>query len=76
MLASLLGSQAMVPLVEVDDAAVAIEVARALVNNGLPAFEVALRSSPVRAFVTVTVAPGTIAPFWSFTVPEIFPVSV
>ena len=44
MLASLLGSQAMVPLVEVDDAAVAIEVARALVNNGLPAFEVALRS--------------------------------
>jgi 2-dehydro-3-deoxyphosphogluconate aldolase/(4S)-4-hydroxy-2-oxoglutarate aldolase len=44
-LAALLGRQVVVPLVDVDDRTQAVHVARALVNNGLPVIEVALRSA-------------------------------
>ena len=43
-LADLLGPQAVVPLVEVDDDARAIALARVLVDNGLPVMEIALRT--------------------------------
>jgi 2-dehydro-3-deoxyphosphogluconate aldolase / (4S)-4-hydroxy-2-oxoglutarate aldolase len=43
-LAALLGRQVVLPLVEVDDATQAVHVARALVDNGLPAIEIALRT--------------------------------
>lgn len=43
-LADLLGPQAVVPLVEVDDDARAVSLARVLVDNGLPVMEIALRT--------------------------------
>jgi 2-dehydro-3-deoxyphosphogluconate aldolase / (4S)-4-hydroxy-2-oxoglutarate aldolase len=43
-LADLLGSQRILPLVEVDDAAQAIELARVLVSHGSPAMEITLRT--------------------------------
>ena len=43
-LAGLLGRQRVLPLVEVDDAASAVALARVLVQSGLPAMEVALRT--------------------------------
>lgn len=43
-LSVLLGRQVVVPLVEVDDAAQAVCAARALVDNGVPAIEFALRT--------------------------------
>ena len=52
-LGDLLGLQAVVPLVEVDDDARAVALARVLVDNGLPVLEIALRTpgamSAVRA---------------------------
>jgi 2-dehydro-3-deoxyphosphogluconate aldolase/(4S)-4-hydroxy-2-oxoglutarate aldolase len=44
-LADLLGRQVVVPLVEVDDVARAVDVARTLVDNGLPVIEIALRTA-------------------------------
>src|SRR5580765_5189522 len=43
-LAELLGPQRVLPLVEVDDAAHAIELARVLVGHGMPVMEIALRT--------------------------------
>jgi 2-dehydro-3-deoxyphosphogluconate aldolase/(4S)-4-hydroxy-2-oxoglutarate aldolase len=43
-LVDLLGPQAVVPLVEVDDDARAVAVARVLVESGLPVMEIALRT--------------------------------
>ncbi len=43
-LADLLGRQRILPLVEVDDAERAIELARVLVDHGLPVIEIALRT--------------------------------
>jgi 2-dehydro-3-deoxyphosphogluconate aldolase/(4S)-4-hydroxy-2-oxoglutarate aldolase len=43
-LADLLGPQAVVPLVEVDDDARAVALARVLVDSGLPVMEIALRT--------------------------------
>lgn len=43
-LAGLLGSQRVLPLVEVDDAAHAVELARVLVDLGSPVMEIALRT--------------------------------
>jgi 2-dehydro-3-deoxyphosphogluconate aldolase / (4S)-4-hydroxy-2-oxoglutarate aldolase len=43
-LAELLGFQRVLPLVEVDDAASAVALARVLVESGLPAMEIALRT--------------------------------
>jgi 2-dehydro-3-deoxyphosphogluconate aldolase/(4S)-4-hydroxy-2-oxoglutarate aldolase len=44
-LAELLGSQKVLPLVEVDDAAQAVVVARILVEHGMPVLEIALRTA-------------------------------
>ena len=44
-LAALLGRQVVVPLVEVDDDVQAVQVARTLVDNGLPVIEIALRTA-------------------------------
>ena len=43
-LAELLGRQRVLPLVEVDDAAQAVELARVLVDHGSPVMEIALRT--------------------------------
>ena len=43
-LAELLGPQRVLPLVEVDDAEHAIELARVLVGHGMPVMEIALRT--------------------------------
>jgi 2-dehydro-3-deoxyphosphogluconate aldolase / (4S)-4-hydroxy-2-oxoglutarate aldolase len=43
-LAGLLGSQRVLPLVEVDDSAQAVELARVLVEHGSPGMEIALRT--------------------------------
>ena len=43
-LAALLGSQRVLPLVEVDDDASAVALARVLVDGGLPVIEIALRT--------------------------------
>lgn len=44
-LAGLLGPQRVLPLLEVDDAEHAIELARVLVRHGMPVMEIALRTS-------------------------------
>ncbi len=44
-LAELLGPQRVLPLVEVEDAAHAIELARVLVGHGMPVMEIALRTT-------------------------------
>jgi 2-dehydro-3-deoxyphosphogluconate aldolase / (4S)-4-hydroxy-2-oxoglutarate aldolase len=44
-LSALLGRQVVLPLVEVDDGAQAVSVARALFDNGLPVIEIALRTA-------------------------------
>jgi 2-dehydro-3-deoxyphosphogluconate aldolase/(4S)-4-hydroxy-2-oxoglutarate aldolase len=44
-LSALLGRQVVLPLVEVDDGAQAVSVARALLDNGLPVIEIALRTA-------------------------------
>ena len=52
-LSALLGGQVVLPLVEVDDGAQAVSVARALLNNGLPVIEIALRTAEAMKAVDV-----------------------
>jgi 2-dehydro-3-deoxyphosphogluconate aldolase/(4S)-4-hydroxy-2-oxoglutarate aldolase len=52
-LAELLGSQKVLPLVEVDDAAQAVKVARILVEHGMPVLEIALRTAAAISAIKV-----------------------
>jgi 2-dehydro-3-deoxyphosphogluconate aldolase/(4S)-4-hydroxy-2-oxoglutarate aldolase len=66
-LAGLLGQQAVLPLVEVEDPAVAVALARVLSDGGLPVMEIALRTTGALAAIeavrasepAVTVGAGT-----------------
>ncbi len=50
-LAALLGPQRVLPLIEVDDASRAVALARVLVESGLPAMEIALRTAGALAAI-------------------------
>jgi len=73
-LAELLGSQRVLPLVEVDDEGHAIELARVLVGHGMPMMEIALQTpgamsaiAAVRSAVTgVVVGAGTVVSIAQF----------
>lgn len=55
-LAELLGGQRVLPLVQVDDAASAVALARVLVDAGLPVLEIALRTNAANAAIEAVVS--------------------